>query len=95
MEKGWQFWQEMQECRGMQPNDIVLGCMRDALVCNSKIEETVQLLQDRKSRGPLNTVMFSTIVKGFANSRQGERVTSTWREMRRVGITRMLCFIMW
>ena len=35
--------QEMQGQRGLEPNDIVYGCMLDALVCNGQVDEAVQL----------------------------------------------------
>lgn len=79
----WDFWHEMQEQRGMDPNDIVLGCMLDALVCNSCIEDAVQLLGKWKSKVPPNTVIYSTIIKGFANTHQADRAMSYWREMRK------------
>mmetsp|Transcript_78127 Transcript_78127/g.252929 ORF Transcript_78127/g.252929 Transcript_78127/m.252929 type:complete len:369 (-) Transcript_78127:4-1110(-) len=70
----------------MEPNDIVLGCMLDALVCNNHIEEAVQLFSKWKGRVPANTVIYSTIIKGFATSRQPQRAMSTWREMRAEGV---------
>ena len=33
----------MQGQRGLEPNDIVYGCMLDALVCNGQVDEAVQL----------------------------------------------------
>ena len=35
--------EEMQGQRGLEPNDIVYGCMLDALVCNGQVDEAVQL----------------------------------------------------
>ena len=35
--------QEMQGQRGLEPNDIVFGCMLDALVCNNQVDEAVKL----------------------------------------------------
>lgn len=33
----------MQGQRGLEPNDIVFGCMLDALVCNNQVDEAVKL----------------------------------------------------
>lgn len=33
----------MQGQRGLEPNDIVFGCMLDALVCNGQVDEAVKL----------------------------------------------------
>lgn len=86
IDRCWKFWHEMEDHRGMEPNDIVLGCMLDALVCNGAIEEAVQLFYAWKSRVKPNTVIYSTLIKGFANTHQAERAMSSWREMREEGI---------
>merc|ERR1719460_1499519 len=71
----------------MQPNEIVLGCMLDALVCNGNVEDAVTLLSQWKSRIVPNTVMYSTIIKGFANNRQSTRALDMWKEMCELGLT--------
>jgi pentatricopeptide repeat protein len=76
------FWHMMVDKCAMQPNEIVLGCMLDALVCNDKVEEAVTLLNTWRSTLTPNTVMYSTIIKGFANSRQAQRALDMWKEMR-------------
>merc|ERR1719460_2179719 len=48
LEKCYQLWHMMVDECAMEPNDIVLGCMLDALVCNGKVEEAVTLLASRK-----------------------------------------------
>merc|ERR1719323_1247357 len=86
MEQCWQFWQEMTDRRGMEPNAIVLGCMLDALVCNGCIEEAVKLFRTWQGCLQPNTVIYSTLIKGFANSHQAERAMAMWREMRGTGV---------
>merc|ERR1719453_373875 len=81
LDKCHQLWHMMVDECGMKPNEIVLGCMLDALVCNEKVEEAVDLLNKWKSKLTPNTVMYSTIIKGFANSRQAQRALDMWREM--------------
>jgi len=82
----WVFWRQMAEDRAMEPNEIVLGCMLDALVCNNQIDEAVMLLDEWKGRVPPNMVICSTIIKGFANTRQAPRAMATWREMHASGV---------
>jgi pentatricopeptide repeat protein len=77
----------MAEDRAIEPNDIVLGCMLDALVCNSQIDEAVMLFDEWKVKVPPNMVMCSTIIKGFANTRQGPRAMKMWRDMHASGIS--------
>ena len=76
----------MEERHGLEPNDIVLGCMLDALVCNNAVDEAVELFGKWKQRVKPNSVMYSTIIKGFANTRQSERAMDACKEMREEGI---------
>jgi pentatricopeptide repeat protein len=78
----WLLWKQMTEERAMEPSDIVLGCMLDALVCNDCLEAAEQLLRKWKGRVRPNTVIYSTLIKGFANSRQAGRAMEIWKEMR-------------
>jgi pentatricopeptide repeat protein len=71
----------------MQPNAIVLGCMLDALVCNNQVEDAVILLGKWKAKIAPNTIMYSTIIKGFANSRQASRALDMWEEITSLGVT--------
>lgn len=81
----WELFNELEQ-RGMVPTDIVLGCMLDALVCNSEVEKAVELLSQWKGRVKVNTVIYSIIIKGFATSQQADRALDIWREMRQEGV---------
>lgn len=74
-------WHMMVSECAMEPNGIVLGCMLDAYVCNDKVEEAVELLNKWKTIVAPHTVMYSTVIKGFANSRQPARALAMWREL--------------
>mmetsp|Transcript_12858 Transcript_12858/g.23021 ORF Transcript_12858/g.23021 Transcript_12858/m.23021 type:complete len:1016 (-) Transcript_12858:59-3106(-) len=82
----WQFWQEMEEKRGTQPNDVVLGCMLDALVCNDKVEDAVQLFNKWKSKVSPNIVLYATLMKGFANTKQADRAMEAFEDMQKQGL---------
>lgn len=86
LDKCWEFWQIMVNDRGMDPNDVVLGCMLDALVCNKCTEEAVVLFKKWQPKVPANTIIYSTLIKGFANSRQASRAMDMWREMLELGM---------
>ena len=45
--KCWQMWKEMTELRGLKPTDIVIGCMLDALVCNSLVDDAEQIFAEQ------------------------------------------------
>jgi pentatricopeptide repeat protein len=85
MDKCNQLWGMMID-KGIEPNDIVLGCMLDAFVCNGKVEDAVKLLKQWSSKIVPNTVMYSTILKGFANSRQPGRALDIWKDMHASGL---------
>eukprot|EP00931_Biecheleriopsis_adriatica_P117253 TRINITY_DN9278_c0_g1_i1.p1 TRINITY_DN9278_c0_g1~~TRINITY_DN9278_c0_g1_i1.p1 ORF type:complete len:1024 (-),score=260.13 TRINITY_DN9278_c0_g1_i1:155-3226(-) len=82
--KCWQCWEEMLGRRGLEPTDIVFGCMLDALVCNGQVEEAVQLFE--KGLVKPNAVLCSILVKGFSNTQQTERAMSLWHEMQGKGV---------
>merc|ERR1719491_1640988 len=82
----WHLWTTMVDHRGMEPNDIVLGCMLDALVCNAKIDDAVDLFRKWEGVVKPNTVMYSTLIKGFTHSRQAARAMAMWKEMRDLNI---------
>lgn len=81
----WKFWIEI-EARGLEYNDIVLGCMLNSLVSNGRIDEAVALFRKMKAKLFFNTVIYSTLIKGFATSHRAAEAMETWREMRRDGV---------
>lgn len=83
-EKCWHFWNEMQGQRGLEPNDIVFGCMLDALVCNNQVDEAVKLFESSTLKP--NAVLCSILVKGFTTTGQTQRAMSLWHEMRSKGV---------
>jgi pentatricopeptide repeat protein len=82
----WELWKEMVEKRDITPNDITLSCMLDALVCSSRVEEAVALFQHWKEKVPPNTVMYSTLIKGYAVLGDSERAMEMYRELQGKGL---------
>lgn len=76
-----ELWTEMTEVRGLEPNGVALGCMLDALVCSGGVVEGVSLLRKWQNRVPVNTVLYSTLIKGFANIRDNKGAEEIWREL--------------
>merc|ERR1719243_422685 len=85
IERVRELWAEMRR-RNVRPTSITLGCMVDALVCNGLPEDALDLVReiraDELSRDILNTVIYSTLLKGFAQSKQPERVQMVFEEMK-------------
>jgi pentatricopeptide repeat protein len=84
-----ELWQEMRK-HGVNATAVTVGCMVDALVTNECVEEAWDLVRevhsDEESRPLVNTVIYSTILKGFA---QRQRVVETFKvfeEMEQLGI---------
>jgi len=80
----WELWHEMAS-RGVKPTAITLGCMVDALVMNSRVDHAWtlvnDLLADEELAPSVNTVIFSTVLKGFAMLKQTDRVFAVHTEM--------------
>merc|ERR550514_2494889 len=75
-------WEDMTEGRSMEPNEIVLGCMIDALVVNGELQEALRFFKSWKGRIPANTVMYSSLIKGFAQNRDTNGAMEMYEMMR-------------
>merc|ERR1719191_2374648 len=89
IERVRELWREMRR-RHVTLTSITLGCMVDALVCNSLPDEAFDLVRGIRDESEyadiLNTVIYSTLLKGFAQSRQPGRVQDVFEEMKQMGI---------
>merc|ERR1719316_917357 len=89
IERVRELWGEMRR-RHVTPTSITLGCMIDALVNNGFPDEALSLVREMKEddmcRDILNTVIYSTLLKGFAQARQPARVQDVFEEMKEMGI---------
>merc|ERR1719355_238669 len=85
----WQLWREMTD-RSVKPTSITVGCTVDALVKNGRAEDAWALAQelsaDEEKRQYVNTVIFSTVLKGFAAARQPKRIFAVHVEMQKAGV---------
>merc|ERR1719252_269868 len=78
-------WADMIH-QGVQPTAITLGCMVEALVANRCTAEAWTLVQQMRNedatKSLVNTVIYSTILKGFANAKETHKVSSLYEEMK-------------
>ncbi|CAK8989795.1 unnamed protein product [Durusdinium trenchii] len=84
----WCTWNLMYE-KGISPSSVTLGCMVEALVNCSAVEEAAKLVRETAANGDssiLNTVIYSSIIKGFAQAKQAEKCFNTLEEMEAQGI---------
>ncbi|EER02847.1 pentatricopeptide repeat-containing protein, putative [Perkinsus marinus ATCC 50983] len=81
----WSLWSEMRQ-RAVKPTAITLGCMVDALVTNRYPEDALSLIHEMLNTPDcadcVNTIVYSTVLKGFALSKQVDRVFDIYQEMR-------------
>lgn len=84
-----ELWTEM-ETRGVVPTEVTVGCMVEALVVNGQVEEAYDLVrklqEDGSNQGCLNTVIYSTLLKGFAYSKEIEKAFGVYEEMQKQGV---------
>merc|ERR1719199_737607 len=89
IERVRELWSEMR-AHHVTPTSITLGCMVDALVNNGLQEEAFELVREIREESEfaeiLNTVIYSTLLKGFAQTRQPQRVQEVFEQMKEMGI---------
>jgi len=89
VERMWELWTEMAK-RQVKPTAITLGCMVDALVKNHCVEDAWNLvhstLSDPARRALVNNIIYSTVLKGFAMTKQTERLFVVYAEIRDKGV---------
>merc|ERR1719188_1917672 len=80
-----ELWQEMEQ-QGVKPTAITLGCLTEALVINGYPDEAWELIQkqleDEERRNCINTVIYSTVLKGFASVKRMDKVFVVYKEMQ-------------
>eukprot|EP00448_Togula_jolla_P035294 CAMPEP_0170640568 /NCGR_PEP_ID=MMETSP0224-20130122/40296_1 /TAXON_ID=285029 /ORGANISM="Togula jolla, Strain CCCM 725" /LENGTH=1023 /DNA_ID=CAMNT_0010971087 /DNA_START=103 /DNA_END=3174 /DNA_ORIENTATION=+ len=81
----WSCWGEMRS-RHIRPTSITLGCMVEAVVHNGDTEGGYELIhqmqEDENCRSALNSVIYCSVLKGFAREKNLERVFAVYKEMQ-------------
>jgi len=89
VERLWTLWNEMQE-RQVAPTSVTVGCFVDALVMNGCAEDALGvvhgLLSNPARSSLVNNIIFSTLLKGFAMTKQTERLFEVYAEMCERGV---------
>merc|ERR1719159_227128 len=88
-ERMWELWHEMEK-RQVKPTAVTIGCMIDALVKNGCVEDAWHLVHeivsDPARKTLVNNIIYSTILKGFAMTKQTERLFAVYAEIRDQGV---------
>lgn len=81
----WNLWDQML-FHNVQPTSVTLGCMVEALVANGRAMEAWQLAKKMwegdNTRPLVNTVIYSSILKGFAHTKETDQVMALYEEMK-------------
>jgi pentatricopeptide repeat protein len=85
LKKVWELWNQMVG-NAVLPTAVTLGCMVEALVANGCTNDAWKLTQkmwsDERTRPIINTVIYSSILKGFANAQDTAKVMALYEEMQ-------------
>eukprot|EP00933_Yihiella_yeosuensis_P062875 TRINITY_DN65898_c0_g1_i1.p1 TRINITY_DN65898_c0_g1~~TRINITY_DN65898_c0_g1_i1.p1 ORF type:complete len:741 (+),score=192.55 TRINITY_DN65898_c0_g1_i1:100-2223(+) len=82
-------WAQMQRNKAT-PSAMTMGCLVEALVINNYGDEAWQIVneelkhEDRKDA--INTVVYSTLLKGFSSTKCIDKVLALYKEMQAHGI---------
>jgi pentatricopeptide repeat protein len=81
----WDLWNQMIS-HNVIPTSVTMGCMVEALVANGCTDDAWKLTQtvrsDASTKDVVNTVIYSSILKGFANAQQTDKVMALYEDMR-------------
>lgn len=83
----WNVWSKLSERDGVVPNEITLGCMVDALVTNRQVSQAEALVHLWKPKVQPNTVVYSTLIHGWAKQNDAKRAMAIFAQMRQEGVT--------
>jgi len=82
----WTTWRDMQQ-NNVQPTRITLGCMVEALASNADAEGAHKIIReallDPTTKGLVNAVMYSSVLKSLSHQKNFIRVWAVYDEMIR------------
>merc|ERR1719326_415558 len=81
----WELWTQMLAHRA-SPTAVTLGCMVEALVANGCALDAWRLTQkmwsEEHTKPLVHTVIYSSILKGFAHNKETDKVMALYEEMQ-------------
>lgn len=83
----WSIWNNLLgSVAGLVPNEITLGCMVDALVSNQEVLHAEALVNQWKYQISPNTVVYSTLIHGWAKQNDAKRALAIFNQMKDEGV---------
>mmetsp|Transcript_50401 Transcript_50401/g.150705 ORF Transcript_50401/g.150705 Transcript_50401/m.150705 type:complete len:417 (-) Transcript_50401:14-1264(-) len=80
----WKIWHKMMAHK-IRPTVVTTGCMVEQLVLNGHVNAASDLVHNLQSSGCgecVNSVVFYSLIKGFAMEKDADRVWGIYQEMR-------------
>lgn len=77
----WKAWNKLIGEGGL-PNEITVGCMVDALVSNQEVRQAELLVNEWKEKVRPNTVVYSTLIHGWAKQNDAKRALKVFNQMQ-------------
>jgi pentatricopeptide repeat protein len=81
-----ELWRMMTEVRNLEPDSISIGCVTDALVSNDRVDEAAKFIKEQSKKYQMNTIHYSTLIKGFAINRNSAGAWQAYMDMKEAGI---------
>jgi pentatricopeptide repeat protein len=89
LEQTWATWNAMFK-NGTSPSAVTFGCMVESLVMNGAVDDAWKLVHEMLAQEDhaecVNTVIYSTVMKGFSHARRPEQCFAVLDEMRSRGV---------
>jgi pentatricopeptide repeat protein len=89
LEQTWATWNTMFK-NGTSPSAVTFGCMVEALVMNGTVDDAWKLMHEMLSHEEhadcVNTVIYSTVMKGFSHARRPGQCFAVLDEMHARGV---------
>ena len=84
----WGIWDNLvaSSKTSLIPNEITLGCMVDALVSNQEVLHAESLVNEWKYQISPNTVVYSTLIHGWAKQNDAKRALAIFNQMQAEGV---------
>lgn len=80
-------WEEMRRA-AVSPSVVTYGCYIDALTKNGQMERALDILEEMRKKDGVepNTVVYTTLLKGFSRAREPQKALQVYQDMRARGV---------
>jgi len=76
----FELWEGLKHT-DLEPTAILYGILLDACINNGDLPRAMQVFEEAKSSDAVNTVMYTTILKGFARTKQVDEAMRFYHQM--------------